>query len=110
MKPFSDNHSVIKRTDSFKSCSSVLMWISGFSGASYGEEIPVKSVPRDQPGSQLGNCRELTFDFTSARLLVQTFRIASLHDVQRGVNVHLNERKVGGLVQLAGNVAIGPEG
>jgi hypothetical protein len=41
--PLEMRYSVIIRTLSVTSVSLVLMWISGFSGASYGADIPVKS-------------------------------------------------------------------
>lgn len=44
MRPFDERYSVIRATASLTSHSSVLMCTSGLSGASYGAEIPVKSV------------------------------------------------------------------
>ena len=44
MNFFSERYSVMRRTASATSHSSVLMCTSGLSGASYGEEMPVKSA------------------------------------------------------------------
>ncbi len=44
MNLFSVRYWVMRRTASVTSHSSVLMWTSGLSGASYGAEIPVKST------------------------------------------------------------------
>lgn len=44
MRPFDERYSVMRATASFTSHSSVLICTSGLSGASYGADIPVKSV------------------------------------------------------------------
>ena len=99
---------MIRRTDSVTSHSSVLMWISGCSGASYGAEMPVKSA---ETSHKKNWCIRLvarrTLDRSSACFLVQTLGVARLHDMQGRIDEHLDEREARIFVQLPCYVAVG---
>lgn len=108
MKPLSERYCVILRTASVTSHSSVLMCSSGFSGASYGAEIPVKSAPqnvRQQRRDATPHCKR-TFDLTGTRLLVETLGVAGLDDGERRVDEDLDEGDAGLFVQLARDGAV----
>ena len=51
-------------------------------------------------------CGRRTLDLASAGALVETLRVALLHDGERGVDENLDEGEVGFLVRLAGRVAV----
>ena len=114
----------MRLTASVTSHSSVLMWISGDSGASYGAEIPVKSV-RTQYNTVFSQCTQMdgtnsvgvrlcrrrhrerrTLDLARARLLVEALRIALLDDAEGRVDEDLDERQPRLLVQLARDRAV----
>ena len=130
MNFFSERQSVMRRTASATSHSSVLMCTSGLSGASYGDEMPVKSASvRAGEGKTNGHKKSererasvshgawewsrrekrRTLDLARARLLVQTLGVARLDDREGRVDVHLDEREPCLLVQLARDRAVRPE-
>ena len=106
----------MRRTASVTSHSSVLMWISGDSGASYGAEMPVNSVYVLAPstatdGRQIlewDRAREAhTFDFPGACLLVQALGITLLYHIQRRIHEHLDESQASFIVDLSCDSTIG---
>ena len=118
----------MRRTASATSHSSVLMCTSGLSGASYGDEMPVKSASLEGRKTNRrkksererasvshsarewsGREKQRTLDLARTRLLVQTLGVARLDDREGRVDVHLDEREPCLLVQLARDRAVRPE-
>ena len=83
------------------------MWISGASGASYGADIPVKSVVRSSQESDMSCVNSQTFDLASACLLIQTFRVSTFDDRERSIDEYFYKRNVGFFVKLARQLTIG---
>ena len=110
MKPLSERYCVILRTASVTSHSSVLMCSSGFSGASYGAEIPVKSAPQNVRQKRRDATLQRTFDLAGTRLLVEPLGVAGLDDGERRVDEDFDEGDAGLFVQVACDGAIVPVG
>ena len=100
---------MILRTASVTSHSSVLMCTSGLSGASYGAEMPVKSLHSSSaslssPFRRYGR----TLDLARSCLLVESLRVALLNDGERRVDEDLDEREPCLLVQFARDGTVCP--